>query len=391
MIAAAPNVCVTERGTFVATQLNKSSVPTSGATVVNHVVGQSPDANMMMNRMFSVVRGGETSVPMTLSPASVLVNVSRAQRIPQIAHIHPSVINEKSHQNANASNQILIKPRQNANVPNANVNNTNQNTARLNQNAPSSYQNVNRSDSNTKRTSNSTVVHDKNTNVSSQSAVKKFSLNVSGRMGVVTTAVRSGMFAREKLPPAGTSRDKTHLMSCEGGYSVKIDENNLETKSGSRTTTTSIADLRAHQSNITPEITRNQSVIQSHTPEVSSVASEASPTYTEHITMSLGRETNKNETENSETIKYHHDDVAITKRPGGTWMYRKRKKKKVRFTYVKGKKNKKKQENFEENGEDFEQEFADGEQKRLGIKRRHSDRESSLFLSKNTKFLGLIS
>jgi hypothetical protein len=428
-IAAAPNVCVTERGTFVATQLNKTSVPTTGACVMNHVVGQSPDANAMMNKMFSVVRGSENGVPTT-----VVANVSRTQT-PQVAHVHPSVQNERSHQNTNSSHQNTNNSHQNTsnshqstnnshqntinshqntnnshqntnnshqntnnshqntNITNQNTNITNQNTRRPNQNTSSSYQNTNVPGQNThtyqsaNRINNSTVTYDKNANIGSQSTVQKFSLNVGGGMGAVTTAVRSGLLARERYQPPEASRNTKHVITHGGGYTVKINENNLGTKPRIRSTITNIPDRTANQSDISPNASdriRNQSVITPNVAEVTPTVSEVSPTPSEEIPMLADIATNEAENE----AKYlHHVPRSITSKRGSTWMYRRRKKKKVRFTYVKGKKNKKKdeseiQENFEECGAVFEQAFDDGGQagehlkrRGRGIKRDHDDGE----------------
>jgi hypothetical protein len=351
IVAAAPNVCVTRGGTFVATQLN--TTPSSGACVMNHVVGQSADANAMMNKMVSVVRGSANGMPLTLTPASVLANISRAQNIQKVAHVQPSVKNENSHQNTNTSHQ------------NAKSQNTN-----------TSYQNTKTFDSNTNRTNKSTTKYDKNANIGSQSkTVQKFSLNVGGGMGAVTTAVRSGMLSREKYRP-DASRDTRHVITHGGGYSVKIGENTLETKSGNRSTTTSIPDRSASHSDITTSVSERTSNLSVITTNVTEVTPTVSPTLSEEIPLMADIVTNKNEVESE--VKDELENVPISKR-GSTWMYRRRKKKKVRFTYVKGKKNKRKdeiQENFDHAG--FQQEFGgqDGEhlkKRGRGMKRDHGD------------------
>ena len=366
VVAAAPNVCVTQRGTFVATQLNTTSVPSSGVCVMNHVVGQSPDANALMNKMFSVVRGSENGAPMTITPASVLANISRAQNIQQVAHVRPSVKNENSIQNTSMVYQKTGNANQNASSANGH-------------NTQTSHPSPKTFDSNTNRTTSSTVKCDRNANVSSENTVQKFSLNVGGGMGAVTTAVRSGMLAREKYK-LDASRDTKHVITHGGGYSVKINETSLETKSGIRSTTTSIAEIAASQSNLDSSVserTPNPSVI---TTNIDEVTPAVSPTPSEEIPLMSDIVTNENEVENE--VKDDPENVSINKR-GSTWMYRRRKKKKVRFTYVKGKKNKKKdggemQENYE-NGE-FEHEFDYGGQigehmkkRGRGMKRDHGD------------------
>jgi hypothetical protein len=343
VVAAAPNVCVTEKGTFVATQVNKTSVISSGATVMNHVVGQSPDANAMMTKMFSVVKG-ENGIPVTMTPASVLASISRAQAIQQVAHVQPSAKNENFKQNTNV-------PNQNTGKPNQNTNNAYQNVKVPNQNTHTSYQGANKCDSKT----NSTVTYDKNANIGSQNTAQRFSLNVGGGMGAVTTAVRSGMLAREKYQPPDASRDTKHVITHGGGYSVKINENNLETKSGMRST---ITNTNIATPNV-PDRTPNQSVITPNTVEVTPTVAAVSPTLSEEIPLMADVAGNEKDVENE--TKDDLDNVPISKR-GSTWMCRRRKKKKVRFTYVKGKKNKKKEETqlyYDENG-GFEQEFDDG-------------------------------
>ena len=372
VVSAAPNVCVTERGTFVATQMNKTSVPSSGACVVNHVVGQSPDANAMMHKMFSVVRG-ENGVPMTIAPGAV---VAGRTQTPQIAQVHPSVRSEPSHQNGNNSHQNTIKA--NENVIQGNQNKGKSNTPNSLQSTNVSNQNVKISYQNTNRVNNSTVKY-KNANVGSQNTVQKFSLNVGGGMGAVTTAVRSGMLAREKYHP-GASRDTKRVITHGGGYSVKISEKNFEAKPG--ILETNIADGTTSKSDITSKVsdgTPNRSVA-----DVTPTVSENSPTLSEEIPLMCDAVANENELEGMET----KNELENGSKRGSTWMYRRRKKKKVRFTYVKGKKNKKK-ENYEENDE-FEQQFDDGDLvgddfNMEGMKRNHDDDGKSNKCSDNVK------
>ena len=368
VIAAAPNVCVTERGTIVAAQLNKACVPSSGACVQANHIGQSPDANAMMHKMFSVVRGSENGVPITI--ANIPANVSRTQTAPQIAHVYPSLKNENSPQNTNMPNQNTNKTNQNTGKPSQYANNPNQNTNVPHQSTHTTHQSTH---GNMNRT-NIGMGKYRHVNQGSNSTVKKFSLNVGGGMGAVTTAVRSGMLNREKYQPRDAPRDTKHVIAQGGGYSVKINENNLQTKPGIRST------VPSSQTNINPNVsdkTSNLSHVTSNNADVNPTVSKVSPMPSEEIPMMTDVRTNENDGRYNEA-KDDPDNVPISKR-GSTWMYRRRKKKKVRFTYVKGKKNKKKEEteNYEENG-GFEQEFYNEEQisehlngRGRGIKRDH--------------------
>ncbi|CAB3989515.1 MBT domain-containing 1-like isoform X1 [Paramuricea clavata] len=215
----------------------------------------NPSRTNMMNKMFSVVRGSENGISTT-----VVANGSRTQT-PQVAHVHPSVQNERSRQNTNNSHQNTNNSHQNTNNSHQNTNNshqntnnshqntnnshqntnnshqntnnshqntniTNQNTRRPNQNTSSSYQNTNVPSQNTNvpsqntnvpsqnthtyqsanRINSSTVKYDKNANIGSQSTVQKFSLNV-GREDRQNLILVSSEFA---LDEAGDIRWKLH-------------------------------------------------------------------------------------------------------------------------------------------------------------------------------------
>ena len=421
VIAAAPNVCVTERGTIVAAQLNKASVPSSGACAFNHV-GQSPDANVMMHKMFSVVGGGENlvpvpitlekvpitleKVPITLAKvpitmANVPANVSRAQAGPQIAHVYPSLKKENSlqntsnshqntnkshhntsnsHQNTNKTNQITGKPSQHANNPIQNTNVPHQNTHTSYQSTHIPRQSTQRFDGNTNRANSNTGKYDRHVNRGSESTVKKFSIG--GGMGAVTSAVRSGILGPTKYKPRDESRDTKHVITKEGGYSVKISDHNLQSKPDDRSAISSRqADITPNGSDKKPNIT----VVTTNIAEVTPTISEVSPTPSEEIPMLSDVRTKENDGGYKEA-KNDLDNVSTNKR-GNTWRYRRRKKKKnARFTYVKGKKNKKKEVNYGENLA-FEQEFYNEDQisehlngPGRGIKRDHDGDGECLFL-----------
>lgn len=76
IVTAAPNVCVTERGTFVTAQVSKAVVP---ASTGNSIIGQSPDANALMNKMFSVVKYSNNEVVLTQVPVSKVKSSNRMQ------------------------------------------------------------------------------------------------------------------------------------------------------------------------------------------------------------------------------------------------------------------------------------------------------------------------
>lgn len=221
VVTAAPNVCVTERGTFVTAQVNKGAAP---ANTGNPIIGQSPDANAMMKKMFSVVKYTENGIVLTQVPTG---NVTSVNLMPP-SHVV-------------STQDVAAK------------------TAR-----PS---------------------------VSQGSGPSVHKVSIGGGMGAVTSAVRSGLLTKEDrgIGHGLTNGISEKSITQGGGFSITINENNMED------TTKAV----------------------------------------ENAPRSSGVNGGNNDEKSEPPVE------ALSKR--ALWLHRRRKKKKARFTYVKGKARKKKE------------------------------------------------